>query len=124
MSNYSICDLPKEERPRERLVRHGAESLSTSELIALILGSGSKSKPVLQLAQEILVKFRSLRHLSNATLPEILEIKGIGLAKALQIKAALSLGLRASRHIIQTRYRIENPVHAYNLIKDEIESRE
>lgn len=121
MTNYSICDLPKEERPRERFLRYGAESLSTCELIALILGSGSKAKPVLQLAQEIVVKFGSLRHLSHATLPEILEIRGIGLAKALQIKAALSLGLRASKHVIHTKYRIENPLHAYNLIKDEIE---
>lgn len=121
MANYSIYDLPKEERPRERLVRHGSESLSTSELIALILGSGSKSKPVLQLAQEILVKFGSLRHLTEATLPEILEIKGIGLAKALQLKAALSLGLRASKFIAVPKYRIDNPLHAYHLIKDEIE---
>jgi DNA repair protein RadC len=118
---YSIADLPAEERPRERLVRHGSESLSSSELIALILGSGSKSKPVLQLAQEILVKFGSLHHLSDATLSEILEIKGMGLAKALQLKAALSLGLRASKQIVQSKYRIDNPVHAYNLIRDEIE---
>lgn len=121
MSIYSIANLPKEERPRERLVRHGSESLATFELIALILGSGSKSKPVLQLAQEILVKFGSLHQLANATLSEILEIKGVGLAKALQLKAALSLGLRASKQITPPKYRIDNPVHAYHLIKDELE---
>jgi len=121
MENYSISDLPKEDRPRERLVRHGSESLSTSELIALILGSGSKSKPVLQLAQDIIVKFGGLQQLVEATLAEMLEIKGVGLAKALQLKAALSLGLRASKHTIQAKYRIEHPMHAYHLIKDGIE---
>lgn len=118
--NYSIYDLPEEERPRERLVRYGSESLSTSELIALILGSGTKARPVLQLAQEVLVKFGTLQKLSEATLSEILEIKGIGLAKALQLKAALGLGLRASKSPIMPKYRIDHPVHAYNLIKDEI----
>lgn len=122
MVNYSIYDLPKEERPRERFVRYGSESLSTSELIALILGSGTKSRPVLQLAQEVLVKFGTLQQLAEATLAEILEIKGIGLAKALQLKAALGLGLRASKSPITNKYRIEHPLHAYHLIKDELEA--
>ncbi|MFI5344295.1 MAG: UPF0758 domain-containing protein [Chlamydiales bacterium] len=61
LANYSIYDLPEEERPRERLVRYGSEFLSTSELIALILGSGTKARPVLQLAQEVLVKFGTLQ---------------------------------------------------------------
>ena len=121
MGNYSIHQMPREERPRERLVRHGSESLSTSELIALILGSGSKTKSVLELAQEIVVKFGTLQQLAEATLTEMLEIKGVGLAKALQLKAALSLGLRASKQAVQVKYRIEHPMHAYHLIKDEIE---
>lgn len=121
MSNYSIQHMPEEDRPRERLLRFGAESLSTSELIAIILGSGSKSLPILQLSQSIIAKFGSLKELSEATLSEIVEIKGIGLAKALQLKAALSLGLRATKHSIEAKYRIEHPVHAYHLIKDELE---
>lgn len=121
MAKYSIYDLPQEDRPRERLLRFGSESLSTSELIAIILGSGSKSKPILQLAQEILIKFGTIHHLAEATIAEILEIKGIGLAKALQLKAALSLGLRASKQSLNVKYRIDHPAHAYHLIKDEIE---
>lgn len=119
---YSIRHLPEEERPRERLIHAGAEALSTTELIAIILGSGSKSKPILQLAQEILTRFGGLRQLADATLIELQEIKGIGLAKAIQLKAALNLGLRASKQEIKPKYRVDHPSHAYYLIKDELEN--
>lgn len=119
--NYSIHHLPEEERPRERLMRFGAESLSTVELIAIILGSGSKAKPILQLAQEIVARFGGLRQLAEATLSELLEIKGIGMAKAIQLQAAVNLGMRASRQVCPPKYRIEHPSHAYYLLKDELE---
>ena len=118
---YSIQHLPEEDRPRERFVRFGAASLSTAELIAIILGSGSKAKPILQLAHEIVARFGGLHQLAEATLAELLEIKGIGLAKAIQLQAALNLGMRVSRQGITARYRIEHPVHAYHLLKDELE---
>jgi DNA repair protein RadC len=121
MSHYSIQHLPEEDRPRERLMRSGAESLSTAELIAIILGSGSKTKPILQLAHEIVTRFGGLRQLAEATLTELLEIKGIGLAKAIQLKAAFNLGMRASKQVIKPKYRIEHPSHAYYLLKDELE---
>jgi DNA repair protein RadC len=121
MTHYSIQHLPEEERPRERLVRSGAESLSTAELIAIVLGSGSKSKPILQLAHEIVARFGGLRQLAEATLSELMEIKGIGMAKAIQLQAALNLGMRASRHVMTPKYRIEHPLHAYYLLKDEME---
>jgi DNA repair protein RadC len=122
MNNYSVQHLPQEDRPRERLVRFGAESLSTAELVAVILGSGTKSQPVLQLAHHLVTHFGSLNNLCNATLSELCEIKGIGLAKAIQLKAAFNLGMRASKQTIQPKYRIEHPAHAYNLIKDELEN--
>lgn len=121
MTHYTIQHLPEEERPRERLMRSGAESLSTAELIAIILGSGSKAKPILQLAHEIVARFGNLHQLAEATLSELLEIKGIGLAKAIQLQAAFKLGMRASRQEVKHKYRIEHPLHAYHLIKDEIE---
>jgi DNA repair protein RadC len=121
MTHYSIHHLPAEERPRERLISSGAESLSTTELIAIILGSGSKSKPILQLAHEILARFGGLRQLSEATLVELLEIKGVGIAKAVQLKAAFNLGLRASKHVITPKYLIQHPSQAYDLLKDELE---
>jgi len=121
MVHYSIQHLPEEERPRERLMHSGAESLSTTELIAVILGSGNKVKPILQLAHEVVARFGSLRQLAEATLSELLEIKGIGLAKAIQLKAAFNLGIRASKQVITPKYRIQHPSHAYHLLKDEME---
>lgn len=122
MTNYSLHHLPVEERPRERLLHAGGESLSTPELIAIILGSGSRTNPVLQLAHEVLGRFGSLRHLAEATVAELLEIKGIGLAKAIQLKAAFHLGMRVSKQTATPKYKIEHPSHAYHLIKEEMEN--
>ncbi len=118
---YTIRHLPEEERPRERLLRWGPEALSTVELIAILLGSGTQSKPVLQLAQEILSHFGSLIALADATVEELCQIQGIGPAKALQLKACLSLAARLARTESPQPYRIETPLHAYHLVKEELE---
>lgn len=119
-TNYSILSLPETERPRERLQKNGPEAMSSTELIAIILGSGTKGMPVLQMAQEILIRFENLRRLSEATIEELCQIHGLGMAKAIQLKAALSLGIRASRQSVAPKYRIENPIHAYHLVKEEL----
>lgn len=118
---YSILQLPENERPRERMLRYGPESMSTQELIAILLGSGIKGMPVLQLAHELLTRFGSLQKLTEATVEELCLVKGLGQAKAIQLKAAFSVGLRASRQVIAPKVRIEHPVHAYHLVKDELE---
>ncbi len=119
---YAIHRLPTLDRPRERFIKHGPESLATAELIAIILGSGTKAVPILQLAQEIVAKFGSIQQLANASLQELQAIKGVGTAKALQLKAALSLGLRACRqNSDNSKFRIEHPLHAYQYIRDELE---
>ncbi len=117
---YSILHMPEEERPRERLVRRGSEALSSAELIAIILGNGTKEVPVMQLAQAVLARFGTLRQLAEATIDELLQIKGIGMAKAIQLKASFSLGARASHQVAAPRYKIDNPIHAYHLIKEEL----
>jgi DNA repair protein RadC len=122
MTQYSLQQLPQEDRPRERLKRCGVESLSSAELIAIILGSGTKSKPIMQLAHEIIGRFGGIRELAEATLAELLEIKGIGSVKAIQLQAALNLGIRASRQVIAPKYRIEHPSHAYYFLKEELEN--
>lgn len=121
MEHYSIQQMPEQDRPRERLLRYGPESISTIELVAIILGSGTKNQPVLQVAQQIIGHFGTLQQLSEATVSELCQIKGVGMAKAIQLKAAFSLGLRASRQTISQKYRIEHPIHAYHLIKEELE---
>lgn len=86
--------LPAEERPRERLTRLGAEALSTPELLALLLDTGTTQQPVLQLAAELLSHFSSLQALGQATIAELTQIDGIGPAKALRLKAAFALAAR------------------------------
>ena len=112
---------PLSERPRERLLTLGAEALTTAELIAIILSSGSKGKSVYDISRNLVSKFDNLKNLTNATVVEILEVSGIGLAKALQLKAALTLGLRAAKNAMSPKYLVKHPAHAYNLVKDLLE---
>ena len=93
---FTVRDLPLSERPRERLQKHGEEALSVHELLALILGRGSKNDSVLNLVQRLLSHFGGLDKLASAGLEELARIKGIGPAKAAQIKAVFELGKRNS----------------------------
>ncbi len=81
-------------KPRERLLEFGEKVLSNSELIALIFGRGIKGEDVFLLSQKLLSQFKSLEELSKASIYQLRQIKGIGLAKACQIKAALELANR------------------------------
>jgi DNA repair protein RadC len=92
--SYTIHDLPASERPRERLQRHGVEALSTSELLALLMGRGISGESVIITTQRLLAQFGNLQNLAAATVEELSSIKGIGIAKAAQIKAAFELGKR------------------------------
>ena len=118
MSSYTIKELPKEERPRERLVCHGPETMKLAELIAIIVGSGTKGKSALELGQEIVTTFPKL---GDATVQELAQIKGMGPAKAIQLKAALSLASRIASGANPPRFLIDNPLHAYNLIKERVQ---
>jgi DNA repair protein RadC len=93
-SSFTIHDLPQSERPRERLKRLGPEALSAQELLALIVARGIPQKSVINIAQELLNKFKNIRSMARATLEELSEIKGIGIAKATQIKACFELAKR------------------------------
>lgn len=90
----AIRELPPEERPRERLQKYGAESLSTPELLAIIIRTGTKKESALSLAERVISAFKGLRGLFNASLEQISHIEGIGLVKAMEIKAAIELGKR------------------------------
>lgn len=104
-----IRDFPQDERPRERFIEHGPQSLSNHELLAILLRTGTKDESVLQLSNRLLAHFEDLRQLKTATLEEITEIKGIGLAKAIQILAAVEMGRRLSSHTYNDRYVIRSP---------------
>jgi len=90
----TLKELPLEVRPRERLLAQGANSLATTELLAIILRTGTSNATALQVADNLLKQFGSLHLLAQAEAVEISQIKGIGITKAIQIKAALELGIR------------------------------
>ena len=92
--SFTVRDLPLSERPRERLLKLGSEALSAQEILALILGRGIKGESVMVTSQKLLSRFGNLKGIANASVEELSEIKGVGLAKAAQIKAALELSKR------------------------------
>jgi DNA repair protein RadC len=92
--SFTVHDLPLSERPRERLLRLGSEALSAQEILALILGRGVKNESVMVTSQKLLSRFGNLKGVANASMEELTQTKGIGPAKAAQIKAAFELSKR------------------------------
>lgn len=111
--------IPLDERPRERLLQEGVDALSLSELIAIILCTGTKGKSVLQLSQEIVSHFGSLKELLQASVEELMEIKGVGRAKAVQLKAAFGIALKSLKPCFVAKNFILSAAHAYDVIKSE-----
>lgn len=96
--SFTIHDLPVSERPRERLQKFGAEALSAPEILALILGRGIAGESVMTTAQRLLSRFGNLKGIAVATVEELSQVRGIGLAKAAQIQAAFELGNRLEEY--------------------------
>ncbi len=96
----SIKDWPEDERPRERLIKYGASSLSDGQILAIILGSGDSTSNMsaVDLARFMLNTLGSFKAMDTASVSELCQIKGVGTAKASQIKAAIELGKRLFAH--------------------------
>ncbi len=95
--NIGMMDLPEWERPREKLRLQGVSGLSNAELLAVLLGSGTREQSALSLAQALLVSFpKGLSQMEELTLEELMEFPGIGLAKAARILCSLELARRVS----------------------------
>jgi len=92
--SFTIHDLPTSERPRERLQKFGVEALSAQEILALILGRGIAGESVMITTQRLLSQFGNLKGIASASVEELSQVKGIGIAKASQIKAAFELANR------------------------------
>jgi len=97
--SFTVHDLPVGERPRERLFKLGSEALSAQEILALILGRGIKGESVMMTSQKLLSRFGSLKGVANASIEELTQTRGIGPAKAAQIKAALELSKRLEANV-------------------------
>ncbi|RMA97317.1 RadC family protein [Hydrogenothermus marinus] len=110
-----IKDLPEDLLPREKALKYGISSLSESELLALSLGSGTKGLNVIGLADKIIKKF-GFKNLKNIKLEDLLKIKGIGKAKALQILSIIELSNRLSEN--EEKIELSNPESVYELVKD------
>lgn len=96
-----IAEIPMNSMPREKMLQFGEKNLSNHELLAILLRTGSKKTNVLQLATTLEKHFGSLHSLRMATIDELMEIEGIGPIKAIELKAAIELGIRlaSSRQI-------------------------
>jgi DNA repair protein RadC len=92
--SFTIHDLPVSERPRERLQKLGVEALSAQEILAVILGRGVSGESVMVTAQRLLSRFENLKGIAEASVEELSQVKGIGIAKAARIKAAFELASR------------------------------
>ena len=92
-----IRDLPENERPRERLAQRGESALSSPELLAILLRVGVEGMSAIDLGNELLVEFEGLRGLHAASFEELCAVKGVGPAKAAQLKAAIELGYQIGR---------------------------
>lgn len=115
-----IKDVPKEDRPRERAIRLGTNHLTNQEILAILLGSGSREESVMTLANRVLMHFEGLKLLQEATIEELTAIKGIGHAKGILILAAIELGKRMSQYKPDEQYVIRSPDDGANFVMEEM----
>lgn len=115
-----IREMPVSERPRERLAKYGPEALSTAELLAILLRTGTANESVLGVAERVLARFRTVRELCGADLAELSRVHGIGPVKAIEIRAALELGKRLLAFTEEERPTIRTAQDVVNLLMPEM----
>ncbi|HUN24015.1 MAG TPA: DNA repair protein RadC [Anaerolineales bacterium] len=124
MTFHRISDMAEDDRPRERLQALGARALSNAELLAILLRVGIKGESAVQLASRILRECGGLGGLASTSVSQLASIKGIGLAKASQILAALELGNRVARAQLGTRPVIGSPEDAAVIFQGLLQGKE
>ena len=118
--HITIKEMPEDQRPRERLIRLGSSSLSSAEILAIILRTGTDKETSLELAQKVLAQNGGLHYLAEASVEELGKIRGIGPAKGAQIKAAIELGRRLVASEAVDRPTIKSPDDVVNLVAEEM----
>lgn len=115
--NLSIKQWAEEDRPREKLLHKGATALSDAELIAILLGSGSRNESAVDLARRVLLTAdNNLNNLGKKNIADLMKLKGIGEAKAITIVAAMELGRRRKAAEINTRKHITGSQDIYEMM--------
>ncbi|KJS03871.1 MAG: hypothetical protein VR68_00330 [Peptococcaceae bacterium BRH_c4a] len=115
-----IKDMPEDQRPRERLIREGVRALSDPELLAIVLRTGCSRKSAVELATDVLSLFAGLKNLVQAGVEELSAVKGMGAAKAAQLKAALEIGRRVATVSESSRPSIKGPEDAAVMVMEEM----
>jgi len=118
LSTTTIKSWSEDDRPREKMMLKGRLALSDAELIAILIGSGTRELSAVQLSQQILSKANNnLNHLSRFSIDELMEFKGIGEAKAISIFSALELARRKSATEKDKRTKIKSSKDGFNELK-------
>ncbi len=112
--------MPLEERPREKMKAVGADKLSNAELLAILLRTGYKEETAINLAETVIEKAEGLRYLPDYTLEELEKIKGMGPAKAVQLKAALELGRRITSTLRPDSLSLTSPHDVASFLMEEM----
>lgn len=119
--SIKISALAEEDRPREKLLLKGRSTLSDAELIAILIGSGTKSLSAVDLSKHILASVNyDLGSLARMSVKDLRQFKGIGEAKAVTIVSALELGRRRNNEVPQKRQKISSSKEAYDLMKPDL----
>lgn len=117
-----IADIKKHNRPREKVLMHGFSSLNDEELLAIIIRCGTKEKSAIEIGEVILNHYGSIFNLLNCDMYDLMRIKGIKKAKAIEIMASIELAKRAKREKnLEVAY-IKSAKDAYEYVKSELES--
>ncbi|CAM3977356.1 RadC family protein [Staphylococcus schweitzeri] len=111
-----IKEMVTSEMPRERLLSHGAKSLSNTELLAILINTGRKGFSSIDISNELLKTTSNLNELKKASVNDLIQVKGIGLQKAITLKAAFELGERMGRRSESNRVKITQPSDVADLM--------
>src|SRR5690606_19282954 len=120
-TSIKISELAEEDRPREKLLLKGKSSLSDAELIAILIGSGTRTMSAVDLSRRILGELsHDLASLAKMSVKDLMKFKGIGEAKAISIVAAMELGRRRKDQEAPVRVRISSSTDIYELMKPDL----
>lgn len=120
MISLKMQDIPAEERPRERLMTYGPQSLSHAELLAILLRTGTANESAVQLASKMIKQAGGLRNLADLGIEQMTQMKGIGTAKAIQVQAGIELGRRMAKAKMGERTVIRSPKDAAQYVMEDL----